>query len=301
MIDPNRPFTTAQARTAGITRDQLAGPRFRRLYRGTYVADGARVDLRTWISAARLLLPPDAAVSHLTAARLFGFGLPDDGDVEFSTNTRHPRRIPGVVLHRRRGTLHPREVAGLPVLGPDRTFVDLALRLRLPELVAFGDHLVHRGLTTIDTLLWYVDSRHLDGVRRARRVAPLVRAGAESPPETVVRLMLRFARLPEPEVNGVITDESGQFLARGDLVYRLWRVVVEYDGMHHARDLRTRQPDIRRRELLEATGWTVIVITAADLGRPASVPARVFDALAQHGYSGPQPTQSLLWTHWFAA
>lgn len=301
MHDPHRPFTTAQALAAGLSHDVLAGPRFRRMFRGVHVAADAAVDHLTWIEAARLVLPPDAAASHTTAMRLHGFTPSGRHDLEFSTNTRHPRRVPGVTLHRRLGTLHPREVRGVPTLGPDRTFVDVALRLPLPELVAFADHLVHHGLTSIDDLRWYVESHHLDGVRRARRTVVLARAGAESPPETVVRLMLRFARLPEPEVNGVITDEAGQFLARGDLVYRRWKVVVEYDGIHHERDPRTRQHDIRRRELLEAAGWTVIVITAADLGRPASVPGRVHAALAQHGYRGPVPVRSLLWSHWFAA
>lgn len=300
MMDPARPFTTAQARAHGLTDRVLAGPRFRRLVHGVHVAADVPLDLPTCAEAALLVLPSDACASHTTAMRLHGYDPGGRLPLEFSTNTRHPRRIPGVVLHRRRGTLHPRTVSGVPTLGPDRTFVDVALRLSLPDLVAFGDHLVHHGLTTVDDLRWYVESHHLDGVRRARRTVVLVRAGAESPPETIVRLMLRFARLPEPEVNGVITDGAGQFLARGDLVYRRWKVVVEYDGLHHERDPRTRQHDIRRRELLEAEGWTVIVITAADLARPASVPSRVHTALVQHGYVGTRPVQSSLWTSWFA-
>jgi len=299
-MDPSRPFTTADARRAGISPDILRGPRFRPLFRGTHVAAEVEPTVVTWIAAALLLLPWDAAVSHSTAMRLYGVDPPDLSVLEFSTNTRHPRRIPGLVLHRRRGTLHPRDVQGFPTLGPDRTFVDMALRLRLPALVALGDHLVHRGLTTIDDLRAYVDLRHLDGVRRARRIVPLVRAGAESPPETLVRLMLRFARLPEPEVNGVIADTLGQFLARGDLVFRAWKVVVEYDGAHHRTDAHTWAHDLRRRELLEAAGWIVIVITATDLSRPTEVVTRVHEALVRHDYVGPRPVHSALWTHWFA-
>ena len=301
MLDPRQPFTTAQAREAGISRSVLAGPRFQRIFHGVHIDASVSVDLRTRVQGARLILPPDAAASHTTAMRLHGFDLPGYPHLEFSTNTLRQRRIPGVFVHRRRGELHPRPVHGLSTLGPDRTFVDVALQLRLPDLVAFGDHLVYRGLTTIDHLLQYVDSRHLDGVRRARRIARLLRSGAESPPETVVRLLLRFARLPEAEVNGVIHDEFGQFLARGDLVYRRWKVVVEYDGRHHERDARTREYDIRRRELLEAEGWIVIVVTAGDLNRSASIPTRVHSALVRRGYPGPAPVQSLLWSHWFVA
>ncbi|WP_229051827.1 endonuclease domain-containing protein [Aeromicrobium sp. Leaf350] len=300
-MDTSRPFTTAQARASGITERVLGGRRYRRLFRGVHISADSTIDLFTWIAAAMLLLPPDAAVSHTTAMRLYGLDPGGRHGLEFSTNHPSPRRIPGLTLHRRLGTLHPRAIGGFPTLGPDRTFVDVALRLRLPELVAFGDHLVHRGLTTIEDLRWYADSRHLDGVRRARRIAPLVRAGVESPRETLIRLMLRFGRLPEPEVNGAIHDRDGAFLARGDLVYRAWKVVVEYDGLHHLRDPRTWQHDLRRRELLEAAGWIVIVITTADLDRPASIPARVHEALARHGYQGPRPATSVQWSSWFGA
>ncbi|GAA1752859.1 hypothetical protein [Aeromicrobium alkaliterrae] len=301
MMDPRRPFTTAQANAAGISRDVLASARYRRLFRGVHIRAGFEIDLRTWIAAASLLLPPDAAVSHTTAMRLYGFEPTAVHPLEFSTNTRHQRRIPGIVLHRRLGSLHPRDVSGFPTLGPDRTFVDVAQRISLPELVSFGDHLVHRQLTTPDDLRAYAETHHIDGVRRARRIAPLVRAGAESPQETRVRLMLRFGRLPEPEVNAEIRDADGAFIARGNLVYRAWKVVVEYDGFHHLRDRRTWQHDLRRRELLEAAGWIVIVITAADLERPASVPARAHDALTRRGYEGPAPVHSVLWQGWFAA
>jgi hypothetical protein len=37
------------------------------------------------------------------------------------------------------------------------------------------------------------------------------------------------AGLPEPEVNPDIRNASGRFVGRGDLVYRRWRVIVEYD------------------------------------------------------------------------
>jgi very-short-patch-repair endonuclease len=298
-MDTSRPFTTAQAHAAGITSRVLAGPRFRPLFRGTHVSADVTPTFHTWVAAALLVLPPDAAASHSTAMRLYGIDPPDLSHLEFSTNTRHPRRIPGLVLHRRRGTLHPRLVQALPVLGPDRTFVDMARRLPLPRLVALGDHLVNRGFTTVEDLRWYADSRHLDGVRRARRIAPLVQPGVESPRETIVRLMLRFARLPEAEVNGVIADADGQFIARGDLVLRQWKVIVEYDGVHHLRDPRAWAHDLRRRELLEAEGWTVIVITSADLDRPTAVVTRVHEALVRHGYVGPRPVHSALWTHWF--
>lgn len=301
QLDTTQPFRAADARIAGISRRQLDGPRFTRLFRGVYVASSTPLDLATRLRAARLVLPPDAVVSHVSAMRLHGFDAGRDRRLHLSTNFPLTSRHEGIVLHRRQGMLHPSFVLGLPVTGPDRTFVDVALRLGLVDLVAFGDHLVHRGLTTPEDLRDYAEERHLNGVQRARRVSRRVRRGAESPRETRSRLMLLFARLPDPELNVDVHDEHGQFLGRGDMVYRRWRVVVEYDGKHHLRDAATWQRDLRRREAFEAAGWTYIVITDADMAVPASVPSRVHRALHANGYRGPAPVLSSEWSRWFRA
>jgi hypothetical protein len=76
------------------------------------------------------------------------------------------------------------------------------------------------------------------GIRRSRGPGDsagdaLLRPGAESRPETLLRLLLGRAGLPEPEVNVDIRDDSGRFLGRADLVYPPWRTIVEYDGDQH--------------------------------------------------------------------
>lgn len=300
-MDLTHPFSSPQAHAAGITRQQLRSRRFRRMFRGVYVQADVDLTLAHWLRAAFLVLPGDAVVSHSSAMRLHGFEPRRRGVLEFSTNTSATTTLPGIVLHRRKGHLYPDEVAGFWATGPDRTFVDVAVRTPLPELVAFGDHLVGRGATTIEDLRWYAESRHLDGVRRARRLARLVVSGVDSPRETWLRLGLRFARLPAPEVNGVVNDAAGGFLARGDLVYRRWKVVVEYDGVHHRLDAKQWKHDLRRREVLEAEGWTVIVVTADDFRWPQLIPTRVHAALVAHGYRGPAPVTSTQWSSWFAS
>jgi very-short-patch-repair endonuclease len=124
----------------------------------------------------------------------------------------------------------------------------------------------------------YVTSSHLDGVLRAREVAEFVRRGSESVQESVLRWELIDAGEPEPELNGNIYNDDGEFMARGDLLYRAERVVVEFDGWYHERSSAQRQRDLRRRELLEAAGWTVVIVTTADLRAPAEVVARVREA-----------------------
>lgn len=246
-----------------------------------------------------MILPADACLSHVSALRWYGVTMRPELPLHFSTNSKTQTRHAGIILHRRQGLLHPRLLAGVPVLGPDRTFVDCATRLGHVDLVRAGDWLVRMKLTTPDILMAYVMTSHLNGVRRARRVASHVRDRVDSVMETDLRLLLRFARLPEPEVNGIITDASGRFLARGDLVFRRWCVVVEYDGWHHERDARQRQRDHLRRERLEAHGWRVIVVTIEDMKRPSAIVARVHAALVLAGYTGPTPVMSDSWRRWF--
>jgi hypothetical protein len=117
--------------------------------------------------------------------------------------------------------------------------------------------------------------------------------------ETLVRLMLVFARLPAPLPNRWIADAAGRRLARADLLYERYKVIVEYDGWHHERDSRQRQRDRERRESLESLGYRLIVVTDADLRTPQSIPWRVYDALRDRGYAGPRPTTSDVWLRWF--
>lgn len=277
----------------------MQGPRFRRLFRGVYLAADVVPTLRLRIEGALLVLPPDAVVSHSTAMRLRGVDPRRTGPLEFSTNLGSASSVPGIVVHRRLGRLTPYDLDGLAVTGPDRTFVDCAHRRSVVEVVQLGDHLVGTGQTDLATLVEYADRRHRHGVQRARRLLRYVREGVESPRETVVRLLLTWSRLPEPECNVDIVDADGRFVARGDLVLRRWRIVVEYDGWYHERDGRQRQRDVLRRERLESLGWRVVVITAEDLKRPESIPWRVHAALRDVGWRGNAPRTSIMWQRWF--
>jgi hypothetical protein len=259
------------------------------VHRGVYMWAELPQSLPVLIGADLLVLPRDACVSHVTALHWYGVTVGASPHRHYSTNTTSQTRLDGVRLHRRRGRLSPRTVHGVPVLGPDRTLVDCATLLSASDLVRAGDWLVRLGLTTPHVLTTYAAERHLDGVVLARRTTPLVRSRVDSVKETEVRLVLVASGLPEPEVNGTIVDDRGGFIARGDLVYRELRLVIEYDGWHHERSADQRQRDILRRERLEADGWRVIVVTAADLRHVAGLVGRVWDAMVSSGFRGPAP------------
>ena len=287
-------FTTSQANSLGVSASMLRGRHFVAVHRGVWRLTETELTFDLAVRAAALALPVGSAVSHVTALQWMGVGIGRPAPLHFST---HSTAQVGhdIVLHRRLGRLSPRELHGVPVLGPDRSFVDSATLLGVRDLVRAGDALVRAGLTSVERLLEYVTSSHLDGVVRAREAALLVRERVDSPRETDVRLLLVTAGLPEPHINLDVFDDDGTWLARGDLVIPELRVIIEHDGWHHERSAEQRQQDHLRRERIEAAGWTIIVITVADFQHPTAIVARVYEALVRRGYAGPPPFRTSQW------
>ena len=297
----SRPFTREQAVGADLSDAKLRNRRrFTRLLRGVYVAADVELSLAVWLRAALLVSPAGAVVSHVSALRWYGFETGPPLPLHVSTRAAVRTRHDEVVTHRRRDRIASRALHGIPVTDPDRTLIDVAYDLPAPRLIEAIEWMLHRGLTTFDSLAARASEQHLRGVRRIRSLMAFVREGSESPMETRVRLMLRFAHLPEATPNVNLYDDTGRFIARGDLVHAQFMVLVEYDGWHHERDARQRQRDIVRRERIERAGWTVIVVTAGDLRHPRQIVLRVHRALVDGGYRGPAPTFSVTWDRWFA-
>ena len=70
------PATRAMALEAGVTDRQLRHPRVTRLSRDTYLPRGMTAQLNGRLAAVLLTAPPGAAVSHATAAALWGLQIP---------------------------------------------------------------------------------------------------------------------------------------------------------------------------------------------------------------------------------
>lgn len=294
-----RPFTREAALACGISDTVLRRRRVRRLFNGVYILATVDLTFKLWLTAVLLASPPGSAISHVTALRLYGFEIGDESPFHVSTQAKTHTRRAGITTHQRKASISSTFIDGISVTGPRRTLVDIATKVNFVQLVQAMEFMLHQGHTTLTGLTDYAESRHLDGVRRTRLALPFVRERVESPMETFVRLMLVFARLPEPLPNKKIYDQHGSFLARGDMVYTSYLVLVEYDGWQHERDAQQRERDIGRRERLENAGWRVIVVTAGDLHKPHSIVRRVHGVLTERGYQGPQPVFSVMWLKWF--
>ena len=231
---------------------------------------------RPAIAGRRCLLRPDRGMAH-------GLDMTPCNPIEVTI----PEPIGGgrrAGASVRQAALATEEIAqrrGLPTTSALRTVVDLGGRDPLTEGVVAADQFLHAGLVTIAELRAYI-AKHprAKGIARLRRVVDLAEPKAESAMETRLRMLLVLARLPRPEVQVPIQDGRGRFLGRPDLLYRLQRLAIEYDGGNHRDRL---VDDNRRQNDLVGADLRFLRFTAADVyGRPDTVVMQVRHGLSSH-------------------
>ena len=117
------------------------------------------------------------------------------------------------------------------------------------------------------------------GAQAAASALRLMRHGAESRPETLLRLLLGRAGFPEPLLQAEIVDDGGHFHGFADLYYPEFKVIVEYDGDHHRTRVSQYDRDITRIDEFIASGNAVVRVRAARLFRsPSSIAPLVLRA-----------------------
>ena len=145
-------------------------------------------------------------------------------------------------------------VDGMLVTSQVRTALDLGRHLPRDPAVMHLDALARAAGVSRDPILAlaqrYPGSR---GVARAAAAIGLMDAGAESPKETWVRLVLIDAGLPRPRTQIRVSD--GSRTAYIDLGWDEPMVGVDYEGDHHRSDRRTYVGDIGRYEMIAGRGW----------------------------------------------
>jgi hypothetical protein len=276
-------YTRSAAEVAELTRAELRTDGIR-VTRGAYVSRGADVTLDLAVRAALDVLPESSLASHGTAAALLGAPIGNDRPLSFAVppGTYRARRR-GVRVHVRKLTDADRtEQDGLPLTSGPQTWLDLAAVLPHDELVVVGDALYRAG--HLDGARTAERLSRADGVRgvvRARAVAPLLTPLAASRPESLVRYWVVDAGLPAPQPQVPVHDRWGRAVAHGDLGYPEWRVLVEYDGRHHA-EVAQFGRDLDRYSLMAADGWLTVRLGALQLRRTIVID-RVGRALHSRG------------------
>lgn len=251
------------------------------------------------IRALGLRLVDGQFLSHRSAAMLWGAPLQAGLQPELHATAFEPKRAPKIQgVHGHRSELHraqTREVDGVRVASPATVFATSG-GLPLTDLVALGDFLVRihregygrRGvgkppLATVEELKAVVALGRWRGNPRLLQALALIREDAWSPRESTTRVHLVAGGLPEPDLNVDVFDEHGNFLGCLDMVYRRFKVAVEYQGQQHAERY---AEDVERYEALAAAGWKTIQVTNTLLARPSTMVARVEEALRERGWDG---------------
>jgi hypothetical protein len=290
-------FLGREALSDGLSRHDLRRW-YRPVFRGVYapkhapltVADRA---LGAWLTTDRAGVIAGVAASALHRSRWVG----DDEPIEVLIGER--RRQSGLIIRMDRFNEDEfTEVGDLPVTTPARTAFDLGRHLKRSEALARLDALMRAAPFRIEEVEELMQRYGpVRGVRQLRDLMPLVDAGAESPKESWLRLLLIDAGLPSPETQIPVCDEVGVPIAYLDMGYRDIKLAFEYDGDQHRSDRRQYVKDIRRIPMVERRGWEVIRVIAED--RPAQVLLRAREAYTRRG--GGEIDEMARFTRTFAA
>jgi hypothetical protein len=237
-------FTAVDARRAGYRHPEIqllvSTGRWVRLRRGVYATAEHMAEVeqrggRHRLDCGAVLLDldrPAATISHVSAARLWGF--PVRRGLDPTVRLTDPalwRR--GRNFHMQRAPLTDADVAmagPLRLTAAARTLVDCAREWPLDDAVVAMDAALLAGRTTPAALSRVAASQQSwRGVHRARRAIELSDGRAESPLETRGRLRIVGSGLPTPELQVEIRS-AGRLVGVVDGWFDEAALAVEFDG-----------------------------------------------------------------------
>jgi hypothetical protein len=248
------------------------------------------------VVAASLALPPDARTTGITRIQQLGLDFGPRSPARFVVSRDLHLDLDGVFLHRT-ARMPPLDAVGV---APVAAFVSYCSLARTIDAIKVGDWLLHENHMEWDEMQRFaLADLWRDGADEALWILGFLDGDSRSLRESETRSVLHFAGLPVPEVNtGAVAPDDATRV--GDLVYRQWGVVVEYEGAHHQVDRAQYVKDIDRYASMRRAAVPYVQVTKEKLGRPRRLVTEVYDALAAHGYDGPPPEFGARWRQLFA-
>jgi very-short-patch-repair endonuclease len=239
-----------------------------------YAVEHARITRDGQYMAAVLACGPDAALSHRSAAALWGITR-YSGRIEVTVPSPRRRFHPFTA---RRSSLEPDEITeerSIPVTTVARTLVDLGAVLtddQLEKAIREAEFLRLFDLTEITRLL----NRHprrkgTTALRKAITAASDVRNRTRSELEDRFISLLSKANLATPELNGTLELEA--MTIEPDAIWRDRKVIVELDSWEAHGTQSAFERDRERDLALAAAGWVSARVTwhALDHGIPPNL------------------------------
>jgi hypothetical protein len=229
-----------------------------------------------------------AVASYHSAALLHGIAMldappchrvtltvPKDGRWERAQPSNlvfHPTKLPQE---------HVAKLYKLPVTTAARTVVDLARTLPFRDAVVVADSALSQEKTTKHELRQVLATcERWPGAKQARTVIDFADERAESPLESVARVVIAQADLPPPELQATIHGPN--FAFRVDFLWRDQKVVLEGDGLLKYNDRKDLIKQFDRDRLLRDVGYQVVHYTWREIFKtPQVVIDRITNAFAK--------------------
>jgi hypothetical protein len=257
------PFRGWEAIDAG----RLTARQLRRLhvpvYPGVHMPRGVDLSAVRRATAAWLWSQRRGVLAGLSAAAMLGtrWVEPHMPAELIHTNRRPPSNL--LVHTDDLATGETRLIGRMTVTTPARTAFDIGRRMKLDA-----------GVQRIDALMNATDLKVAEiesvaalhpgvrGLTQLRQTLELVDGGAESPWESLTRLLFVQNGFPPPETQIPVRDEYGVLVAVIDIGWRDYLVGVDFEGAHHWTDARQRHWDAERFTRLPELGWQDFRVTS---------------------------------------
>ncbi len=239
------------------------------------------------VLAARATVGHHAVASFGSAALLHRLDLlnsPPEGAVTLTIPPGKPwnrARPASVVFHAADLPAgHLTRLYNLPVTTAARTVVDLARTLPFADAVVVADSALREEKATKAELGKICGAcAQWPGVRQARRVVEFADERAESPLESVARILFDQSGLDSPEPQATVFTPAGA--CRVDFLWRARKVIAEADGAGKYKDRSDAVKQLERDRRLRDAGFQVVHFTWKELfGTPELVLRRIREAIA---------------------
>lgn len=279
--------TTTEAYRLGLTANDLGGlvrrRRLERVAQGAYIAVAldeltAASRHRAVVSALLRARQDRVAASHTSGALLHGLPLVDR-DLAHVHLARlrgdgETRRHGAFTVHRCPGREAFTRAGGHAVVVPALAVIQTALAVGVRSGITAADGALRQGLTTTDELeTWLERLRRTPRLGLARHVVALASPTAESPGESLARLVLHeLGHAPVPQHH--VVEPDGRVVARVDFYLPALGVVVEFDGRvkYEGHDgAQALAAEKRREDRIRALGYGVVRLVWGDLFHPSRV------------------------------
>jgi very-short-patch-repair endonuclease len=202
-------------------------------------------------------------VAGVAASALHGAKwIDDDSHVELIWRNAH---VPAGVISRADSVLAEeiQKLEGPAMTTPERTAFDIGRRGRLDDAIARLDAMAQATdfkVSGVEELA--ARHRHTRGLRQLEKALDLMDAGAQSPKETWLRLLIIRAGFPRPRTQIPVLSRDGRRWYYLDMGWEDLMLAVEYDGDHHRTDRKRFAYQIERAEDLHQLGWLVVTVAA---------------------------------------